>query len=257
MIRYAKDERDAMTAAGDKLGAAQARKKSAALGREYRAFCETTGLTPRPERTRSMTGPTVIKAGSGLAKQGGYGILKSRENQGILITEEAIRRVPQVIPSGWSFDRAALLQEAHKDLLRFVKDQPVGIEATAVYTPELVLHKRKLGTMYSVRIPPCSGKHIAIHNHPDGLVFSLADIEGFGKRFEMEMLTAVGNNGAVYVLQKTENYDPVRFSIALGKEIPYLGETSTMQAFSDEMERFLREAKKYGVQFITGTESVF
>ena len=61
-IRYAKDERDAMTAEGDKLGAAQARKKSAALGREYKAFCEKTGLTPRPERTRSMTGPTVVKA---------------------------------------------------------------------------------------------------------------------------------------------------------------------------------------------------
>ncbi len=61
-IRYAKDERDAMTAAGDKIGATQARKKSAALGREYKAFCEKTGLTPRPERTRSMTGPTVVKA---------------------------------------------------------------------------------------------------------------------------------------------------------------------------------------------------
>lgn len=61
-IRYAKDERDAMTAAGDKIGAAQARKKSAALGREYKAFCEKTGLTPRSERTRSMTGPTVVKA---------------------------------------------------------------------------------------------------------------------------------------------------------------------------------------------------
>lgn len=60
-IRYAKDERDAMTAAGDKLGAAQARKKSAALGREYKAFCEKTGLTPRLERTRSMTGPKVAK----------------------------------------------------------------------------------------------------------------------------------------------------------------------------------------------------
>ena len=60
-IRYAKDERDAMTAAGDKLGAAQARKKSADLGRKYRAFCEKTGLTPRPERTRSMTGPTIQK----------------------------------------------------------------------------------------------------------------------------------------------------------------------------------------------------
>lgn len=60
-IRYAKDERDAMKAAGDKIGAAQARKKSASLGREYKAFCEKTGLTPRLERTRSMTGPTVVK----------------------------------------------------------------------------------------------------------------------------------------------------------------------------------------------------
>ncbi len=60
-IRYAKDERDAMTAEGDKLGAAQARRRSAALGREYKAFCEKTGLTPRLERTRSMTGPTVQK----------------------------------------------------------------------------------------------------------------------------------------------------------------------------------------------------
>lgn len=60
-IRYAKDERDAMIAAGDKLGVAQARKKSAALGAEYKRFCEQAGLTPRLERTRSMTGPTVQK----------------------------------------------------------------------------------------------------------------------------------------------------------------------------------------------------
>lgn len=60
-IRYAKDERDAMVAAGDKLGATQARKKSAELSAEYKRFCEQAGLTPRPERTRSMTGPTVQK----------------------------------------------------------------------------------------------------------------------------------------------------------------------------------------------------
>lgn len=60
-IRYAKDERDACVAAGDKIGATQARKRSAALSREYKSFCEQAGLTPRPERTRSMTGPTVVK----------------------------------------------------------------------------------------------------------------------------------------------------------------------------------------------------
>lgn len=60
-IRYAKDERDACVDAGDKIGATQARKRSAALGREYKSFCEKAGLTPRPERTRSMAGPTVVK----------------------------------------------------------------------------------------------------------------------------------------------------------------------------------------------------
>lgn len=51
-IRYAKDERDACFAAGDKLGATQARKKSAALTAEYKRFSEAAGLTKRMERTR-------------------------------------------------------------------------------------------------------------------------------------------------------------------------------------------------------------
>lgn len=51
-IRYAKDERDACVAAGDKLGATQARKKSSALTAEYKRFSEQAGLTVRLERTR-------------------------------------------------------------------------------------------------------------------------------------------------------------------------------------------------------------
>ena len=51
-IRYAKDERDACVATGDKLGATQARKKSAALTAEYKRFSDAAGLTKRMERTR-------------------------------------------------------------------------------------------------------------------------------------------------------------------------------------------------------------
>lgn len=51
-IRYAKDERDACVAAGDKLGATQARRKSAMLTAEYKRFSEQAGLTVRLERTR-------------------------------------------------------------------------------------------------------------------------------------------------------------------------------------------------------------
>lgn len=77
-IRYAKDERDACVAAGDKIGAAQARKRSAALGREYKSFCEQAGLTPRPERTRSMTGPTVERTPKVLDKAAKSGIIETK-----------------------------------------------------------------------------------------------------------------------------------------------------------------------------------
>ena len=191
------------------------------------------------------------------ARPGKRDILRDNNTGGLFpITEEAIQRVPLVQPEGWSVEQARKLQEAHRDLLRFVQDQPVGIEAAAVYTPEMELRKRVIGEMHSVQIPPYSGEHIAIHNHPDGLVFSPADIEGFGKRFDMEIMTAVGNNGGMYVLQKTKEYDVAGFSIAFREEILRLSETHTMREYSDDMERFLRGAKKYGVRFISGAESI-
>ena len=247
-IRYAKDERDAMTAAGDKLGAAQARKKSAALGREYKAFCETTGLTPRPERTRSTKGATT----GGLANPGGNGILKSTGVQGIPVTEEAISRVPLITPSGWSAGKAVLLQEAHKDLLRFVEGQPVGIEAGAIYSLDMKLLERRMGRVQEIRMPRYSGEHILIHNHPDGLTFSPADIEGFGKRFDMKILTAVGHNGTVYILQKTEEYNPVGLSKAFLSEMGKLDSAKTPEEFAEIINRFLEGVGNYGVRFISG-----
>lgn len=53
-IRYAKDEKNALKAAGDELGAREAGKKAAKYQKEYKAFCDKTGLTPRYERTRGM-----------------------------------------------------------------------------------------------------------------------------------------------------------------------------------------------------------
>mgnify|MGYP001026916303 FL=1 len=247
-IRYAKDERDAMTAAGDKLGAAQARKKSAALGREYKAFCETTGLTPRPERTRSTKGATT----GGLANPGGNGILKSTGVQGIPVTEEAISRVPLITPSGWSAGKAVLLQEAHKDLHRFVEGQPVGIEAGAIYSLDMKLLERRMGRVQEIRMPRYSGEHILIHNHPDGLTFSPADIEGFGKRFDMKILTAVGHNGTVYILQKTEEYNPVGLSKAFLSEMGKLDSAKTPEEFAEIINRFLEGVGNYGVRFISG-----
>lgn len=51
-IRYAKEERDALKAAGDTTGAQIANKRVRSLSAEYRGFSDAVGLRPRPERAR-------------------------------------------------------------------------------------------------------------------------------------------------------------------------------------------------------------
>ncbi len=51
-IRYAKDRRDALMAAGDETGAKEADRKARKMAAEYRRFSESVGLSPKPKRLR-------------------------------------------------------------------------------------------------------------------------------------------------------------------------------------------------------------
>lgn len=224
------------------------------LEEKYRQFSKAAGLPEQWERARmgfvDEASQTIAK--EAVAKQTEYGILSDAEYKGIPITEEAIQRVPLVRPDGWTVEQAEQLQEAHRELLRAVMDKPVGTEAGAVYSPVMKLIERRIGEVHHVDMPQCPETHILIHNHPSGLTFSLKDIESFGKRFETETLTAVGNDGAVYLLKKLEQYNPVGFSRALFVELAELNKAQTVEQYAEEMNRFLMEVQTYGIQFITG-----
>ena len=254
-IRYAKDEWDACAAAGDKIGAAQARKRSAALSSEYKSFCQKAGLTPRPERTRSITGPTVERAPKVLDKTAKSGILNDTGYKGVPITEEAIQRVPQVRPEGWGLAQLERLQEAHRDLLRAVMDNPVGTEAGAVYTPDMRLIERKIGDAAAQQIimPRCQEPHVFIHNHPSGEIFSHTDILPFAMNENTLAITAVGNRGNVYLLQKTDDYDGFLFLQAYYAALPRLKDAinaSDIEKYIAIMKEFLEDAGKYGAKLI-------
>lgn len=249
-IRYAKDERDACVAAGDKIGATQARRRSAALGREYKSFCEKAGLTPRPERTRSMTGPTVEKTKT-LAKTTKNDILRSTDGGDIPVTEAAIQRVPRVRPSGWDEKSCLRLEEAHKELLRFVREAPVGTEAAAVYTEDMRLVSRILGENGQVRLKSVNVPHVLIHNHPNGMTFSFEDIKSFIRNADMIVLTAVGNNGNVYAVQKTEAYLGADFLKKFISILPLYEEAETEMERAEIINRFLKGGENYGIKFIS------
>lgn len=244
-IRKQKRLKAAYEAAGLDGPAQDASIRLRRLNEKYRAFSKAAGLPEQRERTR------VLDIGNGLAKSAESGILKETGGTLYEITEEAIQRVPKVAPEGWNSQQAEALQEAHRDLLRFVKDQPVGTEAGAIYSPDMKLLERRMGAAHEIRMPRYSGEHILIHNHPDGMIFSKRDIESFIGNFDMRVFTAVGNNGAIYLLEKTTQYSAAGFAKLFGPMCAKLSTVKTPNEYADVINRFLEGAEQYGVKFIT------
>ena len=162
------------------------------------------------------------------------------------------------------------LFNAHKRLLTSVAGKPPGTEASATYD----LSMRKLGGFVGedaagrVRIPDADVPYIGIHSHPTGGTFTHADIELFARRKHMVMLTAIGNNGTVYALEKTKTFNLADFSLYYKKvlnrhpevakmlELLTRGEATPIGAENNYME-FIQDlfegASEHGVKYYSGT----
>lgn len=252
-VRKLKRRKVAFEAAGLKEDAQATNIRLRRLSKEYSEFSKAAGLPEQRERMKVsyVDDASTKRAAEILEKRTKSGILNDNGYKGIPITDEAVRRVPSVRPEGWTEEQAAKLQEAHRELLRAVMDKPVGTEAGAIYSPDMRLIAREIGRDHQILIPQYSERHVFIHNHPSGLTFSMSDLENFGKRFDLELMTAVGNDGTAYFLQKIEKYSPVSFSRALLMEQIKLKKLQTPQEYADEINRFLEEAEQYGIRFIS------
>lgn len=246
------------------------RRKWLADYRQWERYRETLGdgvpKTFETFRKHKAAGDEKYKAwasgyrkANALVKSEKSDILKGTKYTGLPITEEAIQRVPLICPTGWHQDQAIRLQDAHRDLLRAVQNKPLGTEAGAVYTTDMRLIARRLGedAAQGIKLPRCTEPHIIIHNHPDGLTFSGKDIETFIGNFDMSVLTAVGNDGTVYLLKKLDNYNAASLVKSYGKILPKLQQAQTPKEYAETMNAFLEEAVRHGVQFITRGPGVF
>ena len=168
-------------------------------------------------------------------------------------------------PTGWSQTKAMQLQEAHRNLLRLVKDSPLGTEATAVYTLDMEFRGEQIADpkkdgLEQVSILAIEGPHISMHNHPSSEIFSPTDILQFIKRFDTNIMTVVGNNGTVYLLRKTDQYNAAAF---LKNYLTFLERVEKVSArknpyeLVDVVHGFLSGVDKYGIEFITGGQGVF
>lgn len=102
------------------------------------------------------------------------------------------------------------LKNAHKRLLMIASKQPLGVEVGRAYDLNMKpLTKELTGAAErsTVSVPKQNVPYIVIHTHPDSNIFSQRDLSNFANNVNLKMLTAVGNDGHVYAVEKSASFD--------------------------------------------------
>ena len=110
------------------------------------------------------------------------------------------------------------------------------------------------GQQGRVRIPDQDVPYIAAHTHPSGLTFSPSDIRRFALRENMRMLTAVGNDGTVYAIEKTAPFDWSGLLALFRDSEIRLSAAKDPKELQEIMQQLLKEAKQYGANFYAGRD---
>ena len=182
-------------------------------------------VTPPATKDNGGTGKTYSPekiGGKALTSGGDGGIIKDIEssikvqtkyfNQNLKyysIIPERIENVPKIKISGLTEQENDFLRESCKALLKYMQSSELGTEGVIVLNSEFKEIDRYKGTSGSPSIPlkQYEQPHTVIHNHPDGLPFSEADIQQFIRQEKMMGLGAIGNDGTPYFIYKTPDYD--------------------------------------------------
>lgn len=189
-----------------------------------------------------------------LREQADRGILNDIRGGYLPVTEKSIKAVR---PFGCrTLDEAGqqALASAHQELLQAAAAHPVGTEVARCYG----LDMRPMGDYVtgdkegSVKIPDQSAPYIAIHNHPSGLTFSPGDLSLFIKRSNMKMLTAVGNDGTVYTIERTQETDEIALRDSKQKMQQAVENTEIKAQVMEELKKFFGEAENHGAHYYAG-----
>lgn len=239
-IRQAKREAEGLQ---DEQAAKEAKREVRRLQKKLKAFVDTHGDVLRRDPWRERY--------DGVSAQLPQFEQQDFENKPV--TMQSIAAIKPVQSQLLSPENQKRLANIHKRLLTTVYKSPLGTEYGECYTLDMerLTPQPKAGELPGrVRLPDFDKPYIAVHNHPNGLTFSVGDIRQVLQRPNLKMLTAVGNDGHVYVMEKTSAFDYEKLNKmlnSLASSYPnYLIDAEEHLKLSEE---FLRKAEQYGIQY--------
>ena len=249
----------AETAAG--VDASQSAAKLKAARQQLSAFLAETGERVDGARTE------VPGFGQREAKQAdaASSALQSAQNNATLkeislgykeITIQSIQHIQPFACETLDAAGSRALANAHKKLLLEARKVPLGTEKARCYGLDMQPLSKIIisGQQGRVRIPDQDVPYIAAHTHPSGLTFSPSDIRRFALRENMRMLTAVGNDGTVYAIEKTAPFDRSGLLALFRDSEIRLAAAKDPKELQEIMQQLLKEAKQYGANFYAGRD---
>lgn len=183
-----------------------------------------------------------VGGGSG-GRDGGAGGWSLGENSNKPITEitdKAIDKVSYVEIPGYSEEQCKKIQEQHKELLRFARNENGNREVAFVFRKDLSDRSEVKGT--DDRLDLGGSMHgkgtdlIIMHNNPRNSSYSTTDIDLFAGNDAIKTLTIVKNNGKVETLSKGEHFDLLIFQ----KEYNRLYKKIVVTNIDAEKDKFVK-----------------
>ena len=185
--------------------------------------------------------------GSGVDKSGGSGIIiKERSKKPITeITDKAIESVPKIKIDGYTDEQCELIQQHHKELLKYSRDNNDNKEVAFVMDSSMSSRKEFIGSDDKLDFgSELYGKDLFVmHNHPRNSSYSITDLIFFQNSTNVKTLTIITNSGGVEFITKTSEFDGNKYKLEydrLYKKIVLTGTESEKDKF---VRTFLRKTK--------------
>ena len=194
---------------------------------------------------------------------------KKRDHK-IMITDDAIGKVPYIEYKGIQKEQYAILQEFSKEVLRISKDENESNEVAITYNMDILSASGEvsregyygiaLGTEHSVDPEEDTTSYhilngtadcvvVILHNHPSLSKLSLSDVQFLLQYRTMKMIVAVTNLGAVSYLVKSDNYDRTRAISLFNDAYKMDADAKNLKEKQEAADYFLNRCQEAGLVF--------
>ena len=168
------------------------------------------------------------------------------------ITAQSIQRIQPFACETLDAAGSRALANAHKKLLLEARKVPLGIEKARCYGLDMqplggYKESSEPGTPVKIKVPNVDC--IVIHSHPSGLTFSPDDLDAFSKNKTIRILTAVGNDGSLYAIERTNNTDETTLENLTSLLMFDMNKAITKAAVYDTLNTYFKEVQNYGIHY--------